>query len=163
MKHTALVKAVKRGDVIEARRLLASGADPNEGSFPLYTPLHVAVTRGNTPIVELLLAAGAKPDPYAVYIAAYANHARTLRLLLASGVATDAPAAPTPLLNSLKWSGFTRDEQKRVRELLHESGARELPDWYLRWRWSVMYGWRWRLRRLLYSIGWLPRPRRRSH
>jgi ankyrin repeat protein len=162
MKQTTLVKAVKRGDLIEVRRLLASGADPNEGSPGWYTPLYVAAARGNTPILAVLLSAGAKPDSRAVQIAAFANHAKTVRLLLASGADTDT-GGETPLLNALRWSGFAPEQQARVRELLREAGARELPDWYLRWRWSIRYGWRWRMRRLLYSVGWLSRRRRHSN
>ncbi len=33
------------------------------------------------------------------------------------------------------------------------AGARRFPDWYLRWRWSIRYGWKWRLRRWRYQQG----------
>ena len=158
---TSLFKAAKHGDVIEVRRLLEAGADPNEGSG-FYTPLAVAAARGNTPLVSLLLEAGANADWHAVQVAAFGNHAKTVRVLLAAGVDPNGPRGETPLLNSLHWSGFGREQQRRVRQLLRDAGARELPDWYLRWRWSIRYGWRWRLRRFLYSRGWQPKPKRHS-
>lgn len=157
MPHTALYKAVKHGDVITVRRLLVGGSDPNESYGEFYSLLSVAAARGNTPVVRLLLDAGAKLNSFAVQVAAFGNHAKTVRLLLTAGAPTDPGRGGTPLLNALKWSGFSREQQQRVRQLLREAGARELPDWYLRWRWSVRYGWRWRFRRLLYSIGWLPK------
>jgi Ankyrin repeats (many copies) len=162
MKHPALVRAAKRGDVIAVRRLLAAGADANATSGGYSTALNAAVARGNTPVVALLLEAGAKPDKCTVQVAAFANHAKTLRVLLAFGAQPHGPNR-TPLLNALNWSGLTRQQQARVRQLLREAGARELPDWYLRWRWSVTYGWRLRLRRFLYSLGWRPKFRRRSN
>ena len=57
MALTALFKAAKRGDVIDVRRLLAGGSDPNEGPNG-GTPLIAAAARGNTPILTLLLEAG---------------------------------------------------------------------------------------------------------
>ena len=161
MTFTPLMRAAKRGDVIEVRRLLESGADPNAGS-DFYSPLAVAAARGNTALVSVLLKAGANADWHAVQVTAFGNHAKTVRVLLAAGADPDGPHGETPLLNSLDWSGFSREHQIRVRQLLREAGARELPDWYLRWRWSIKYGWRWRLRRFLYSLGWQPKSRRSS-
>jgi ankyrin repeat protein len=154
---TPLIRATKRGDLVEVRRLLSSGADPNESSSG-WTPIHMAAARGNTPILSLLLSAGAKPDSRAVQIAAFGNHAKTVRALLAAGTDVDV-TGETLLLNALAWSGFTTEQQRGVRHLLEEAGARQLPGWYLRWRWSIRYGWRWRALRLLYAVGWLPRPR----
>lgn len=48
MQHTALYKAVKRGDSIEVRRLLSAGVDPNS-ALGFDTPLSAAAARGNTP------------------------------------------------------------------------------------------------------------------
>jgi len=79
MHHpTALYKAVKRGDAIEIRRLLSSGADPNEPP-DLRAPLCVAAARGNTLLIRILLNAGAKPDGYAV-----CYQIRSVRVLAAS-------------------------------------------------------------------------------
>jgi len=135
-----LFKAIKHGDVIDVRHLLTSGADPNEGMPGFWTPINFAAACGDTPIVTLLLEAGAKPTSYAVQTAAFGNHARTVRVLLAAGADVDPPPGQTPLLNALKWSRFTQEQQARVRQLLREAGRRELPEWYLRWRWTVRYG-----------------------
>ncbi len=137
-----------------ARHLLAYGADPNEGSRDVSIPLWVAAHRGNTPMVTLLLEAGAKATWQTVHAAACANHANTLRVLLAAGAPTDPPGATAPLLNGLKYCGFSREQQSKVRQLLHDAGARELPERYIKWRWQVRYGWQWRLRRFAYRIGW---------
>ena len=160
--HTALYKTVKRGDAIAVRQLLSAGCDPNETRGGLDTLLSVAAARGNTPILRLLLDAGATPTWQTLQIAAFGNHAKAVRLLLAVGAPVDAGGGRTPLLNALNWSGYSREQLRHVRELLREAGGRELPDWYLRWRWSIKYGWRWRLRRLLYWYGWRPKQRRRS-
>jgi ankyrin repeat protein len=156
---TPLLKAIKRGDITEVRRLLASGVDPDESEAESWTPLAYAAARGHTPIVMLLLQAGAQPTSFAVQTAAFANHARTVRVLLAAGSPVDPPA-DMPLLNSLKWSGFTPEQQRRVRQLLRDAGGRELPDWYLRWQWNVRYVWRMRLRRWLWAHGWQQSRRR---
>jgi Ankyrin repeats (3 copies) len=116
----------------------------------LDTPLFVAAARGNTPILRLLLDAGAKPDHYTLRAAAFGGYGKAVRLFLAAGAPVDPDRGQTPLLNSLKWS---REELEDVRTLLRDAGGRELPDWYLRWRWSLRYGWRWRLRRWLYAAG----------
>ena len=143
MKNRTLTRAVKRGDAIEVRQLLAEGVDANEGSP---SPLWLAAARGDTPIVALLLEAGVNPDWYVLEAAAFGNHAKTVQLLLASGVKTDLPDR-APLLNALQYSGFTREQQGRVRQLLRDAGAKELPDSYLRSRWAIRFGWPWRLRR----------------
>jgi hypothetical protein len=152
MEHTPLYKAVKHGDTIQVRRLLSEGADPNETWGRFGTILSDAATRGHTPILRLLLEAGAKPTSDAVQAAAFGNHVRAVRLLLKAGAAVDAEGSETPLLNALHWSGLSREQQEKLRILLREAGGRELSDWYLRWRWQLRYGWRWRLRRWLYCL-----------
>ena len=81
---TALYRVVKRGDSIEVRRLLSAGVDPN-GAPGLATPLSAAAARGNTGIIRMLLDGGAKPDGYAVQVAAFGNHAKAVQLLVGSG------------------------------------------------------------------------------
>jgi ankyrin repeat protein len=85
MEHTLLYKAVKHGNTIEVRRLLSEGADPNEPSGLFGTILSDAAARGHTPILRLLLEAGAKPTSYAVQAAAFGNHVKAVRLLIAAG------------------------------------------------------------------------------
>lgn len=149
MENSALFKAVKRGDAIQVRQLLSEGCDPREAWGGPGTLLSVAAVRGNTPIMQLLLDAGLRPSSYDVQCAAFGNHVKAVRLLLAADAPVDAGHGQTPTLNALNWSGRSREELKHLRQLLREAGGQELPDWYLRWRWSIRYGWRWRLRRWL--------------
>jgi len=169
MPQTALCKAVRHGDMINVRRLLLVGADPNE-TFAGRSLLSYAAAQGNTPMLRLLLDAGATPDWHALQMAAFGNHAKAVQLLLAAGAPTDAEKGETPLLNVLK-SGASAEDPGRVRviQLLREAGAREGPEWRgLGWGRSIRYvGWRWWFGRLLYSIGysigWLPKRWRRSN
>src|SRR4051812_4131795 len=110
MPHTALYKAVKRGDAIEVRRLLSSGSDPNE-ALAGDSPLLAAANRGNTPVIRLLLDAGARADWHSLRWAAFGNHADAVRLLLAAGAPVDAPDGEPPLLNELKYSGLSVERQ----------------------------------------------------
>jgi hypothetical protein len=51
-----------RPDVEDIIKLLLSfGADPNQRGLNHYTPLHMAVSEGNLPAVEILLKGGADP------------------------------------------------------------------------------------------------------
>jgi squalene-hopene cyclase-like protein/ankyrin repeat protein len=56
---TPLFGALLRGDVAEAKRLLASGADPNEGRFLGAPPLLLALMRKDTAIAQAMIAKGA--------------------------------------------------------------------------------------------------------
>ncbi len=151
---TPLFKAIKRGDAVEVRRLLASGLDPNERAGPsphAWSPIAYAASRGNTPVVELLLHAGGQADWFAVQCAAFGNHARTTERLLRA--VEPSPASATELLNVLRYSGFRGEQQRTIRQLLLTAGATEIPEWRERWRWALKYGWRWRLNRWLYLRG----------
>ena len=103
MEHSPLYKAVKHGDTIHVRRLLSEGSDPNE-------ILWVAADRGHTPILRLLLEAGATPTQDAVQVAAFGGHAKAVRLLLAAGAPVDAGGFHTRLLNTLHFSGKSREQ-----------------------------------------------------
>jgi len=56
---TPLFGALLRGDVAEAKRTLASGADPNEGQFRGASPLLLALMRNDTAIAQAMIAKGA--------------------------------------------------------------------------------------------------------
>jgi hypothetical protein len=56
---TPLFGAVLRGDVAEAKRLLASGADPNEGRFLGAAPLTLALMRNDIGIARAMIDKGA--------------------------------------------------------------------------------------------------------
>jgi ankyrin repeat protein len=58
-----LEKAAQAADVSEVKRLLASGADPNDPNGIYGSPLNAAaMRRDNSEIIRLLLAAGANPN-----------------------------------------------------------------------------------------------------
>lgn len=59
---TALFRAVERGEVTRAVRLLAGGADPNGLNAQGSTPLMVAALGTNVGLVHALVAAGADVD-----------------------------------------------------------------------------------------------------
>jgi Ankyrin repeats (many copies) len=94
MTFIPLMRAAKRGDVIEVRRLLESGADPNAGSG-FYTALGVAAARGNTTIVSVLLEAGANADWHAVQVCIHAQ--RCLALGVGIGVLISVTVVKTTI------------------------------------------------------------------
>ena len=65
-----LVSAVNKTDLVSAEMLLQAGADPNAkgavetsgGSYPPVTPLFLAISKGQHPMVQLLLKYKADPD-----------------------------------------------------------------------------------------------------
>src|SRR5690349_11707316 len=56
---TTLLVAVLRGDAAEAKRLLASGADPNEGRFLGASAVTLALMRHDTGIARVMIEKGA--------------------------------------------------------------------------------------------------------
>ena len=89
--YTGLLQAAARGDAGEVRRLAAGGADVNAREAYGRTPLHVATFGRHRDAIAALAKAGVdlnlkERDRYdAVTIAAVANDAATLRLLLQLG------------------------------------------------------------------------------
>ena len=55
--------ACAHGDLDELHRLLASGADLNEGDYDGRTPLHLAASEGHYNLVDYLLRHGVEPAP----------------------------------------------------------------------------------------------------
>ena len=151
--HTLLYKAVKRGDILKVRQLLASGADPNEPSLE-QTPLSVAAGLGNRPIVRMLLDAGAKPGHWEVKCAAWGNHAEVVEWLLAAGAEAENPVTGPRLLDELKWTRFAPQQKQRVRELLIAAGYRD-RDWREEWHWYLNRRVVWPVTRFLRNIGFM--------
>eukprot|EP00929_Paragymnodinium_shiwhaense_P111838 TRINITY_DN80121_c0_g1_i1.p1 TRINITY_DN80121_c0_g1~~TRINITY_DN80121_c0_g1_i1.p1 ORF type:complete len:1299 (+),score=271.80 TRINITY_DN80121_c0_g1_i1:141-4037(+) len=102
----ALHFAARAGDVEEAKRLLARGADPNAADKRGVTPLHLAAEAGHSEVSECLLNAGADPNAktYALggaaaqgitplHAAACGGHGPVVQLLLRSGAWADVARA----------------------------------------------------------------------
>jgi len=112
--------ALADGLATVARMLIDAGADPLARS-PRWTPLGCAIAatnsgRSNRPIVELLLARGARPDEGDYYLAGFAHDRHELlRLLLAH------LTSPAELGHALA-APVSNDDEESVRLLL-EAGA----------------------------------------
>lgn len=58
-----LIAAVKRGDIVAAKKLLDEGANPNSASsVGTETAINIAITRTDVPMTELLLSMKASPE-----------------------------------------------------------------------------------------------------
>lgn len=93
---TTLVDAAQRVDVVEVRRLLDGGANPNVCDVFAYTPLMRAVSGSTRPaerreVIDLLLGAGADVDAVeqagqtALIHAAHSDAVESVKRLLAAG------------------------------------------------------------------------------
>jgi hypothetical protein len=100
-RRTPLEKAAMNGDADEVRRLLASGANPNEGGLA-GSPLHAAAFHGNNvEIIHMLIAAGANPNgpPGRPVCSPLSNAAsrgdiENIRALLDAGASVRQPECP---------------------------------------------------------------------
>ena len=112
-KRTPLEKASQAGDLAEVRRLLASGADPNDRGGMYGAPLNSAAIRmGNSEIVRALLAAGANPEGRGqegtrcwvspLSLAASAGDADNVRALLDAGAKIQRTHCSKPIAGWLK-------------------------------------------------------------
>ena len=90
---SALVEAVKRGDLAIVKALLAHGADPDALQQTELSALSRAVDSGRFDIVKTLLANGASPDksPDALVAAVISNQWEIIKILLANGARPDTP------------------------------------------------------------------------
>jgi hypothetical protein len=105
-----LTVAAERGDLPLLRLLIERGAEVNGGRESSWTPLAAAALANHADAVQLLLSAGALPDPHP------------------SGY---------PLLNWLEWSGPENAQRVRVIEVLRNAGAKKQPQWWLEFRWGI--------------------------
>ena len=133
--HDALRAAARAGDLARARALLDDGADADATCAAGWSPLILATVGGHEPLVELLLArgararpaprgaAGAAPTHTALRAAALCGRAAIARRLLAAGAAADAASehARTPLMGACRpRAEAATDEVLAILELLLE-------------------------------------------
>ena len=85
-----LANAAKKGDLLEVRRLIAAGANLNQGDYSGGTALMNAADESHIEIVKMLLAAGANPNAVGEYdwtalMVAARGHVEATRMLIAAG------------------------------------------------------------------------------
>ena len=124
---TALHWAVYRNDLATAELLLKAGARVKVANRYGMTPLYLAATNGNGPMVERLLAAGADPNTLgpdgnstALMTAAKTGIVASVKALLAHGASVDA-AEPRRGQTALMFAAARNNHE--VVKLLIESGA----------------------------------------
>lgn len=125
--ETALMQAVRSGDVPRMRKLIEEGANVNTADDDGNTALQLAAARGDEKMTRLLLGAGADinarrkgPIDYAaLHDAAYTGNGPTVRTLLAAGARINEPAGGgwTPLMIAMLYG------RSDVVEALIEGGA----------------------------------------
>jgi WD40 repeat protein len=81
----ALVKAITAGDARAAKKLLASGASPNDTNNAGSTLLTIAAVHSNTTLVALLLQAGAKVNAREVNAISHTHDMTTLMYVAITG------------------------------------------------------------------------------
>jgi ankyrin repeat protein len=139
--------AIKAGDLVSARSLVAEGADIDELDFSTGTPLHIASVKGEFDIVEMLLDAGAdiNSEEYSksetpLHWAALGGTARIIERLVIAGAEIDARNGfqNTPLLIAVDFGHAeaarqlielgaditARDQEDRT--VMHLAGTRQL-------------------------------------
>lgn len=108
-KDAALYQAAARGDLAQARQLLAEGASLNSRNVRAITPLDVAMVEGNRRAFESLLDLGTDPAwlgdarDTSMHLAAILHDSRWLAALLKRGFSTEVKNAlgETPLFGAL--------------------------------------------------------------
>ncbi|UNK42381.1 ankyrin repeat domain-containing protein [Luteimonas sp. S4-F44] len=107
----ALARAAHSGDLADAKRLIADGANPDATDADGTPLLQAAILRGDRRGFETLLEAGADPAAAAangntaLHVAAMQDDPTFLKTLLARGLSPDTPNArsgETPLFNALE-------------------------------------------------------------
>ena len=111
--RTPLERAAQEGDATEVRRVLASGADPNDRGGVFGSPLNAAASRtDNVEAIRILLAAGANPNGRVGEIngcwtgplsnAASMGAIESIRALLDGGASIDPPGCSKLIVGWLK-------------------------------------------------------------
>ena len=108
-KDAALYQAAARGDLAQARQLLAEGASLNSRNAREMTPLDVAMVEGNRRAFESLLDLGTDPTwlgdarDTSMHLAAILHDSRWLAALLKRGFSTEVKnrLGETPLFRAL--------------------------------------------------------------
>ena len=108
-KDAALYQAAARGDLAQARQLLAEGASLNSRNAREMTPLDVAMVEGNRRAFESLLDLGTDPTwlgdarDTSMHLAAILHDSRWLAALLKRGFSTEVKnrLGETPLFGAL--------------------------------------------------------------
>lgn len=124
-KDAALYQAAAKGDLTQARQLLAEGASLNSRNAREMTPLDVAMVEGNRRAFDSLLELGADPTwlgdarDTSMHLAAILHDSRWLAVLLKRGFSTEVKNAlgETPLFGAL--GPDTQDNM----QLLLDAGA----------------------------------------
>jgi ankyrin repeat protein len=123
---TPLQWAVFTGDVAQAKRLLAAGADVRAMNAYGVNALQLAADAGNTELIRLLLKAGADPNSpnpdgeTALHLVARSGNVEAAKLLLKAGAAVDPRESfggQTPLM----WAAARRHPE--MVDLLASRGA----------------------------------------
>jgi ankyrin repeat protein len=121
-------RLIKKGNLIDLRSLIESGADVNVRSRNGATLLMCAAIEGDLPIIEFLLAHGAdvsatdKAGVSALACAALEGQWRAVRALLRSGAPVNVRPGGLTLLEFTQ-QGRGCDKTKRHIELLKQAGA----------------------------------------
>ena len=98
-KDAALYQAAAKGDLTQARQLLAEGASLNSRNAREMTPLDVAMVEGNRRAFDSLLELGADPTwlgdarDTSMHLAAILHDSRWLAVLLKRGFSTEVKNA----------------------------------------------------------------------
>ncbi len=130
-KDAALYQAAARGDLAQARQLLAEGASLNSRNVRAMTPLDVAMVEGNRRAFESLLDLGTDPTwlgdarDTSMHFAAKLSDSYWLKALLKRGFSTEVKnrLGETPLFPALGTStqANVHARSKDGRTLLHQA------------------------------------------